>query len=173
MSGSSDPFYIVSYYIKGVTTSWTHSMKFQISEEKDCLPVWKHYCFSAKLILLFFCCRIWILIFWTDPDTQWLIPKRIQIHFFRRILIWWFKVQISRLIQSTIFQRFWISLFIRALWCSGCPGPVWPAAWVRPPHQNWRRIVVHHHRHQRIQNWQVYISCMSYVKLVTAWGRDH
>ena len=24
-SGSSDPFYIVSYYIKWVTTSWTHS----------------------------------------------------------------------------------------------------------------------------------------------------
>ena len=23
--GSSDPFYIVSYYIKWVTTSWTHS----------------------------------------------------------------------------------------------------------------------------------------------------
>ena len=23
---SSDPFYIVSYYIKWVTTSWTHSM---------------------------------------------------------------------------------------------------------------------------------------------------
>ena len=25
-SGSSDPFYIVSYYIKWVTTSWTHSI---------------------------------------------------------------------------------------------------------------------------------------------------
>ena len=25
--GSSDPFYIVSYYIKRVTTSWTHSNK--------------------------------------------------------------------------------------------------------------------------------------------------
>ena len=25
---SSDPFYIVSYYIKWVTTSWTHSKKF-------------------------------------------------------------------------------------------------------------------------------------------------
>ena len=24
---SSDPFYIVSYYIKWVTTSWTHSIK--------------------------------------------------------------------------------------------------------------------------------------------------
>ena len=25
--GSSDPFYVVSYYIKWVTTSWTHSRK--------------------------------------------------------------------------------------------------------------------------------------------------
>ena len=25
--GSSDPFYIVTYYIKWVTTSWTHSIK--------------------------------------------------------------------------------------------------------------------------------------------------
>ena len=24
--GSSDPFYIVSYYLRWVTTSWTHSM---------------------------------------------------------------------------------------------------------------------------------------------------
>ena len=27
-AGSSDPFYIVSYYIKWVTTSWTHSSIF-------------------------------------------------------------------------------------------------------------------------------------------------
>ena len=35
---SSDPFYIVSYYIKWVTTSWTHSMYFQSSdcESKFC-----------------------------------------------------------------------------------------------------------------------------------------
>ena len=27
--GSSDPFYIVSYYIKWVTTSWTYSMVYK------------------------------------------------------------------------------------------------------------------------------------------------
>ena len=26
--GSSDPFYILTYYIKWVTTSWTHSIPF-------------------------------------------------------------------------------------------------------------------------------------------------
>ena len=33
--GSSDPFYIVSYYIKLVTTSWTHiiiKMKFHLDD---------------------------------------------------------------------------------------------------------------------------------------------
>ena len=34
--GSSDPFYIVPYYIKWVTTSWTHSMHhFSPKKEKD------------------------------------------------------------------------------------------------------------------------------------------
>ena len=32
---SSDPFYIVAYYIKWVTTSWTHSIHFRIGEVRS------------------------------------------------------------------------------------------------------------------------------------------
>ena len=35
---SSDPFYVVSYYIKWVTTSWTHSMKLRLKYAKKVLP---------------------------------------------------------------------------------------------------------------------------------------
>ena len=31
--GSSDPFYILTYYIKWATTSWIHSMYFQFEIE--------------------------------------------------------------------------------------------------------------------------------------------
>ena len=33
--GSSDPFYIVGYYIKWVTTSWTHSIYIELEKEKE------------------------------------------------------------------------------------------------------------------------------------------
>ena len=33
--GSSDPFYIVSYYIKWVTTSWTHSTYWQCGTQRQ------------------------------------------------------------------------------------------------------------------------------------------
>ena len=42
--GSSDPFYIVSYYIKWVTTSWTHSTLSLLVKEKK-----KNISFSRQL----------------------------------------------------------------------------------------------------------------------------
>ena len=45
--GSSDPFYIVTYYIKWVTTSWTHSTNFTNLLKNNCCNKsvkwkWKH-----------------------------------------------------------------------------------------------------------------------------------
>ena len=54
---SSDPFYIVSYYIKWVTTSWTHSCIFIHSHtiDKEICMIWcllihsvAFYCVSKK-----------------------------------------------------------------------------------------------------------------------------
>ena len=38
---SSDPIYVVTYYIKWVTTSWTYSMKLDLAVDQD-------YCVSEK-----------------------------------------------------------------------------------------------------------------------------
>ena len=34
---SSDPFYIVGYHVKWVTTSWAHSIS-KYLQKKDCIP---------------------------------------------------------------------------------------------------------------------------------------
>ena len=50
--GSSDPFYIVSYYLKWVTTSWTHSMTYPVLQIMFNLLKFeaKKYCAHFKLI---------------------------------------------------------------------------------------------------------------------------
>ena len=50
--GSSDPFYIVSYYLKWVTTSWTHSMTYTVLQIMFNLLKFeaKKYCAHFKLI---------------------------------------------------------------------------------------------------------------------------
>ena len=48
--GSSDPFYVVSYYVKWVTTSWTHSMFKNFSLRVNVIFSYEH---SYSFIVLF------------------------------------------------------------------------------------------------------------------------